>query len=102
MILKTEPTMSIELLPLSTDIGVEIRGFDPTTLDDEKIAVLRNAFDRYHLVLLRGLDLSETEQSRLTETLGEVSFDSPIMRKGGGRKFSFIGNQHEDGALRDG
>ena len=94
--------MSIELIPLSADIGVEIRGLDPVTLDDDKIATFRDAFDRYHLVLLRGVELTEGEQSRLTETLGEVSFDSPIMKKGGGRKFSFIGNQHNDGALRDG
>jgi taurine dioxygenase len=94
--------MSIELIPLSADIGVEIRGLDPTVLDDENIAAFRSAFDRYHLVLLRDVILSEAEQSRLTETLGEVSFESPIMKKGGGRKFSFIGNQHKDGELRDG
>ena len=94
--------MPIELVPLSAEIGVEMRGLDPRSLDQEKIAAFRDAFDRYHLVALRGVELSETEQSKLTETLGEVSFDSPIMKKGGERKFSFIGNQHADGALRDG
>jgi taurine dioxygenase len=94
--------MSITLIPLSADIGVEIRGLDPKALDEEKVAAFRAAFDRYHLVLLRDLDLSEADQSRLTEALGEVSFESPIMKKGGDRKFSFIGNQHKDGELRDG
>jgi len=94
--------MSIELIPLSADIGVEIRGLNPRALNPDGVGTFRSAFDRYHLVLLRGVELDETEQSKLTETLGEVSFDSPIMKKGGGRRFSYIGNQHADGHLRDG
>lgn len=94
--------MAYELVPLSEELGVEIRGLDPTKLDDEAVQTFRDAFARYHLVLLRGVDLDEEQQTKLTETLGEVSFDSPIMKKGGDRKFSFIGNQHSDGHLRDG
>jgi taurine dioxygenase len=94
--------MAFEFIPLTPDVGCEIRGLDPSTLDDEKISAFRDAFAKYHLVLLRGVDLSEEQQTKLTEALGEVSFESPVMKKGGERKFSFIGNQHNDGTLRDG
>jgi alpha-ketoglutarate-dependent taurine dioxygenase len=94
--------MVFDYRPLAPDIGVEIRGLDPTRLDRESIAAFREAFDKYHMVLLRGVDITEEQQSNLTETLGEVCFESPVMRKGGERKFSFIGNQHSDSTLRDG
>lgn len=94
--------MSFEFVRLAPELGCEIRGLDPTTLDDEKIEAFRDAFNKHHLVLLRGIDIDEDQQTKLTEALGEVSFDSPVMKKGGDRKFSFIGNQHNDGTLRDG
>jgi taurine dioxygenase len=94
--------MALEFAALHPDLGVEIRGFDVEHLGDAEIAAFRTAFDQHHLVLLRGIELSEQQQTRLTELLGEVSFDSPVMKKGGDRKFSFIGNQHSDGTLRDG
>jgi taurine dioxygenase len=94
--------MALEFASLHPDLGTEIRGLDVQRLGEADIAAFRRSFDQYHLVLLRGIDLSEQQQTRLTELLGEVSFDSPIMKKGGDRKFSFIGNQHADGTLRDG
>jgi alpha-ketoglutarate-dependent taurine dioxygenase len=94
--------MGFELIQLSPDVGVEIRGFNPSTLDDEKVAVFRDAFLKHHLVLLRNVELADDEGTRLTETLGEVSFSSPVMKQGGERKFSFISNLHSDGKLRDG
>jgi taurine dioxygenase len=97
-----EFTVKYDLINLSPDIGVEIRGIDPRTLDPAKAAVFREAFADRHLVLIRDIDLSDDEGSVLTELLGPVSFDSPVMKKGGNRKFSFIGNVHEEGKLRDG
>lgn len=94
--------MAYEIVPLAEELGCEIRGLDPAELDNDKIAAFLDAFEKHHLVLLRGLDLTPEQQTALTETLGEVSFESPVMKKGGERKFSFIGNQHNDGTLRDG
>jgi taurine dioxygenase len=94
--------MSYEMVRLSPELGVEIRGFDPRLLDEEKTAVFQNAFSEHHLVLLRDVDLSDDQGTTLTETLGPVSFSSPVMKLGGERKFSFIGNQHSDAKLRDG
>jgi taurine dioxygenase len=94
--------MALEFTSLHPDLGMQIQGFDIEHLGDAEIAAFRSAFDEHHLVLLRGVDLSEQQQTRLTELLGEVSFESPVMKKGGERKFSFIGNQHSDGTLRDG
>jgi taurine dioxygenase len=94
--------MTHDLVPLSPDIGVEIRGIDLRSLNEEGAAVFRKAFADHHLVLIRNVSLSDDEGTALTELLGPVSFDSPIMKKGGNRKFSFIGNVHEEGKLRDG
>jgi len=94
--------MSYEIYPLSSDLGVEVRGMDPRNLDEAQAAFFRKAFADHHLVLIRGVTLSDDEGTALTETLGPVSFSSPVMKQGGERKFSFIGNQHSDGKLRDG
>lgn len=94
--------MAVELVPLSDDLGVELRGFDPNNLDDAAKALFRKAFADYQLVLIRGVSLSDEQGTLLTEVLGPVSFASPVMKKGGERKFSFISNQHSDGTLRDG
>ena len=94
--------MALEFSSLHPELGVELRGLDIEQLGDAEIAAFRKAFAEHHLVLLRDIDLSEQQQIRLTELLGEVSFDSPVMKKGGDRKFSFVSNQHSDGTLRDG
>ena len=94
--------MKYDVVALSPDVGAEIRDMDPRSLDPEKSAVFRQAFADHHLVLIRNVDLSDDEGSVLTELLGPVSFDSPVMKQGGDRKFSFIGNVHDEGKLRDG
>lgn len=94
--------MAIERRLLSTDVGVELTGLDPNRLDDAAVAAFRTAFRDHRLVLLRDVELSEAAGVALSETLGPVSFKSPFMRKGGGRKFSYVSNQHADGTLRDG
>ena len=91
-----------EFIPLSPEIGVEIRGFNPRDLTPESAQVFRDAFLKSHMVILRDPDLSDEDGVKLTELLGEVSFQSPVMKAGGERKFSFISNQHSDGKLRDG
>ncbi|MGE0386339.1 MAG: TauD/TfdA dioxygenase family protein [Gammaproteobacteria bacterium] len=90
----------MELVPVHPDMGVEIRGADPHALLDRGGEAFRRAFLDHRLVLLRGVDLGEDLQVRLTELLGEVSFASPNMK--GGRKFSLISNQHTDGKIGDG
>ena len=94
--------MPAELRRLSPDLGVEISGVDFRTLDDDKSALFRKAFADHQLVLIRNADLSDEQGTALSELLGPVSFVSPVMRQGGGRKFSYIGNQQPDGKLRDG
>ena len=94
--------MGLEAVRLSPDLGVELRGFDPRDLNPAAADAFRQAFLDHHLVLLRGVDLSDEDQTALTETLGPISFVSPVMKKGGARKFSFVSNQHADGELRDG
>jgi len=94
--------MPVEMRPLSSGFGVELRGFDPRAMDAEGADIFRRAFAEHHLVLIRGVDLSEDEQTVLTETLGEVSFVSPVMKEGGARKYSFVSNDQADGKIGDG
>jgi len=94
--------MTFKNVPLGPDFGVELSGFDARELDDEKIDAFRKAFHTHSLVMIRDMELSEDQQVALTETLGEVSFSSPVMKHGGLKKFSLVSNQHEEGHLRDG
>jgi len=94
--------MAVELRPLFPGLGVELKGFDPNRLDEPAAKLFRQAFRDHRIVLLRDVELSDEAGVALTETLGPVSFKSPFMRKGGGRKFSYVSNQHADGTLRDG
>ena len=94
--------MACEKIRLTPGFGVELQGFDPRALDAGNAATFRRAFDEHFLVLIRDAHLSETEQVRLTETLGEVSFSSPVMKQAGERKYSFVSNTHADGKIGDG
>lgn len=65
--------MQLELRPLHTALGVEVKGLDvskPFAGDD--IATLRDAFDRHGLLLIRQRDVSAYDQRRLVELFGPV------------------------------
>ncbi|MGH7659554.1 MAG: TauD/TfdA dioxygenase family protein [Vulcanimicrobiaceae bacterium] len=92
--------MSIDFQPISSLCGVEVRGLDPrqpvtnTTRD-----LVTNAFNEYHLVLIRGYELTEDQQVSFTQILGPLTNQGDTMS---GRRSMFISNAHADGALPDG
>ena len=88
--------------PLSPFVGVEVRDFDPRTLDDAKRRFVRDTLRAHHLILIRGVDLDEDAQVRLCESVGSVSSRGGKGYAKPGRKFSHVSNMHDDGVFRDG
>lgn len=62
----------MKAIPLTDHFGVELQDFDASQpLDDEDLATLRDAFDQ-GVVLVRGQKISDEEQDRFIESLGEL------------------------------
>jgi taurine dioxygenase len=93
---------AITLEKLSPFVGVEIRGLDPRVLDAGARKVVHDALEAHHLVLIRGYELDEDQQVRLSETAGVVSSRGGKGYAKPGRKFSHVSNIHDDGVFRDG
>jgi len=88
--------VNTELHDLPGPIGTEVRGIDlHGVLGDGEVAQLLDAFDRRHLLLVRGQDLSGEEQVRWCRHFGPISPESP-------EGFGFVSNVHPNGILREG
>jgi alpha-ketoglutarate-dependent taurine dioxygenase len=94
--------MSIDLIPLSPQVGVELRGLDPRAVDGAVTTLVRDALKAHHLILIRGVALSEDEQVQLSESVGRVSSRGGKGYAKAGRKVSHVSNMHDDGVFRDG
>jgi taurine dioxygenase len=95
--------MPLTTTRLSPSVGAEIQGIDPRRLlSDAEAAFFRNMLRTYHLVLIRGCDLDEEQQVRLSELVGSVSARGGKGYAKAGRKFSHVSNMHDDGVFRDG
>lgn len=86
-----------ESVPLSSEFGVELRGLDPRLIPLEYASLFRQVFLSARIVLLRGCELTEDDNVRLTETLGLAS--SNLKSK---KKFSYVSNVLDEGMLGDG
>ena len=67
-----EPSrLTMELVDVAGPIGVEVRGVDlHQPLDDASVAILRDAFDRRHLLLFRAQEIAATSRSDCADTSG--------------------------------
>ncbi len=86
----------MELRDLRGPLGIEVRGIDlhrPLLAGD--VERLLEAFDRRHLLLFRGQDVSGEEQVRLCRHFGPISPESPD-------GYGFVSNVHPNGILREG
>lgn len=92
--------MSIQLEPISSVVGVELKGFDPRTTNVDDLRAFQNAFATHHMVLLRGHELTSDDCVRLTELLGRAE----VRRKVGEDtdKTMMISNVHKGGHLPNG
>ena len=63
--------MPFEIHPFPGPVGAELRGFDPAATPTEAVVErLRRALAERGLLMLRGVDLDEPAQLRLTDTFG--------------------------------
>ncbi len=93
--------MALEFRPLSPALGAQVIGLDPKRpYDDATAAALREAFLKYHLLLVRGQEISEEDEVRFSELFGPVSRAGGNMKHG--RKTMRISNAHADGAFPTG
>lgn len=93
--------MALSFRPLSNALGAEVLGLDVTQpYDDATADALRQAFLKYHLLLVRGQEISEDDEVRFSELFGPVSHKGDNMKHG--RKTMRISNVHKDGAFPTG
>jgi len=69
-----QQTTSFDLVPLSSAIGVEVRGIDlRADLDEATRAALRTAWAENCILLVRGQNLTEDEQFAYARIYGEIA-----------------------------
>ena len=93
--------MTLQVNPLSSAFGAEVRGLDPTTTPDEEAQrTLRTAFDEYGVLIFRDLDLDRRGQTYLTELVrGEDDLSDEKIAHDADRQSTFyISNRIEDAA----
>jgi len=63
----------LELVPLTSALGAEVRGIDITgPLDSGDISDIRDAWHRYHILLFRGLDLTPARHIDFSRQFGDL------------------------------
>ena len=63
----------IEVVPVSSAIGAEVRGVDVAHLDDEEVAVIRQAHREHGVIFFRGQSITEDEHIAFAERFGEIN-----------------------------
>ncbi|OAA27745.1 taurine dioxygenase [Frankia sp. EI5c] len=68
-----------EVVPLSGNIGAEIRGLDVRTLDDEQVAAVRAAWLHHKVVFFPGQHLTPQEHLAFARLFGEPTEGHPVI-----------------------
>lgn len=89
--------------PLSRHVGAEIVGLDPRDVSNPQVAqLIRETYERYHLVLIRGHELSEAQQVELCKLVGEISSRGGKGYAKVGRSSALVSNRNGDVIFGDG
>jgi taurine dioxygenase len=90
----------MEVVPLSSALGAEIRGVDASRpLDDRTFAAILDAWHRHLVILLRGQTLDEEQQVRFAERFGELSPIHTSHHSATNKAVMYIGNRKKDGKI---
>jgi taurine dioxygenase len=90
----------MELVPLSSALGVEIRGVDASRpISSEDFARIENAWHANLVILLRGQDLDEEAQVRFAERFGPLSPIHTNHHSEKNKAVMYIGNRKKDGKI---
>ncbi|MFA5491192.1 MAG: TauD/TfdA family dioxygenase [Candidimonas sp.] len=91
---------AVDFLPLSPSFGAEVKGMDLSMpLSDEYAALLRQAYDRYHLLLFRGREVTSEQQARLGRLFGDITVREKNFVKPELADTQHVSNTREDGIL---
>ena len=92
--------MRIEFETLSPVVGAVVRGLSPKSANNADLRRFQQAFQKFHMVLIRDAHFQEDDCVRLTETLGLAQ----VRRKtvADSDKTMMISNVHEGGHLPNG
>ena len=95
--------MPLEVKPLSKHVGAEVTGLDlHAPISEPTAQELRDAFAKYHLLLVRDPDVDEDEQSRFGEIFGEIKIRHRYANMNEAKKTQYVSNSRKDGILGDG
>jgi taurine dioxygenase len=99
---KTTPrgirSVPISIEPLAAPLGAEITGLDMSErFSAELVGALREAFERYHVLVVRGQPITETQQVAFANCFGPV--ETMINQRAGAelKETMVISNVKEDG-----
>ncbi|MFM0700677.1 TauD/TfdA dioxygenase family protein [Paraburkholderia sediminicola] len=93
--------MTVSIEPLSPYVGARVVGIDLTRpIDSDAAGTLRQALDRYHVLVVRQPDLTEADQARFGEVFGKIEVRTA--KQGAKPKEQFVSNTRKDGILGDG
>lgn len=73
---------TIEVVPLTTHIGAEIRGVDVRTLDDDQFAVLHQALMDHLVIFFRGQHITDDEHIAFAARFGPPNIYPPNRARG--------------------
>jgi taurine dioxygenase len=72
---KTDP---LDIVPLNAPLGAEIHGIDASqTLSTELVSSIDEAWDKYHVLILRNQKISDTNLLAFTKLFGELDPPGP-------------------------
>lgn len=95
--------MSITFEPLAPRFGAQVNGVDPRApMDAETSAILRQALYHHRLLLFRGFTLEESDQVRISELVGKLTYRGAGNYTDPNKKSSLVSNVHKEGLFGSG
>lgn len=95
-----EARETVAFRPLSSTFGAEVTGIDLTRPFDEACeTLLREAYDRFHLLLFRGQEVSPEDQIRLARLFGSIAVREKNFVAPEIADTQHVSNKRQDGIL---
>lgn len=91
--------MTLQVRPLHTDFGLEIRDVDlAAPLDDARFAAIESALEQHSVLLFRGQSLDDTRQLAFSRRFGDLEYGHVAYGRDGSIEYvGRIGNIDADG-----
>jgi taurine dioxygenase len=91
---------TLEITPLTESIGAEVSGLDPAAVSLYDRAVLRAAWHQHHVLVFRGMPLTEDQQIDLASSFGTIRKSSaPATPLATRPEIMVVSNIRDDGGV---